>query len=237
MAASRFAVCCFIFLSYISSSIGPGFILLLNGLFLDLYTCHAASFKLLVEPHITFSAWFEAGLDMVLRALCTVTRGGMFIAVPFLVSFSKHPSARQGPVLVLVLKAPWPWVWDVAERGSVLAAYPMGEVPLGDQLVLCWVAGESSWTLVRIYPLLPTVEPWGGSVSESPFSMACAWVDDLWTSRSCWALSDSVLLKVPFSSSAVLESSTRLIEGSSGPKMTKQHVVHGYKANKWIKWW
>lgn len=82
---------------------------------------------------------------MVLRALCTVTRGGMFAAVPFLVSFSKCPSARQGPVLVLVLKAPWPWVWDVAERGSVLVAYPRGEAPLGEQLVLCWEAGDSSW--------------------------------------------------------------------------------------------
>lgn len=96
---------------------------------------------------------------MVLRALCTVTRGGVSVEVPFLASLSKRPSARPGPVLVLVRKAPWPKVWDVAGEGSVLAAYPMGELPLEDQLVLCWVAGRSSWALIRIYPLLPTVEP------------------------------------------------------------------------------
>lgn len=215
-----------------------GYRTLLNGLFLHwLSQSLSTSCRTLSDlEDITFSAWFEAGLDMVLRALCTVTRGGVSLTVPFFVSFSKCPSARLGPALVLVLKASWPGVWDVAERESVLAAYPKADAPFGEQLVLCWVAGKSSWASLRIYPLLPTVEPWGASVSVSPFSMACGWVDDLSSSRSCWTfLSGSVLFKVPFSSSADFEGSARLIDGSVRPKWTKQYDVLKQKAKLWIK--
>lgn len=92
--------------------------------------------------------------------------------MPFLVSVSARLSIGLGPGLPALFEEPWSGGRNVeAEVGELLVPCPNVEPPTGDQLVLCGADTVSSCCLLRIYPLLPTVEPWGGSVSDSPFSM------------------------------------------------------------------
>lgn len=104
-----------------------------------------------------------------MRARCIVG-GGVFDTMPFLVSVSARLSIGLGPGLAALFEEPWSGSCKV-EAGELLVPCPNVETPMGDQLVLCGADTVSSCCLLRIYPLLPTVEPWGSLVSDSPFSM------------------------------------------------------------------
>lgn len=120
---------------------------------------------------ITFSVWLDAGMDMVLRALCMAMdcgegAGESLADMPFLVSASEVPCPDGDPACwVSVLIAPRLWPLPAAKDGKVLAACSIMVVPEGNQLVLCGAAVEpvedppSCCCLLRMYPLLPVVEP------------------------------------------------------------------------------
>lgn len=106
-----------------------------------------------------------------MRARCIVG-GGVFDTLPFLVSVSARLSVGLSPRLAAPFEEPWSGDRSIeAEGGELLVPCPNVEPPMGGQLVLCRADTVSSCCLLRMYPLLPTVEPWGGSVSGSPFSM------------------------------------------------------------------
>ncbi len=141
--------------------------------------------------------------------------------MPFLVSVSARLSIGLGPGLAALFEEPWSGSRKVeAEVGELLVPCPNVEPPMGDQLVLCGADMVSSCCLLRIYPLLPTVEPWGGLVSDTPFSRVEDWAGDP-AERFCSVLFMSVFSWVPFSSLASLRGLACPFEWSSSPPIRK----------------
>lgn len=113
--------------------------------------------------------------------------------MPFLVSVSACLSVRLGPWLAPLFEEPWSGDCNVdTEGGELLVPCPNVVPPMGDQLVLCGADTVSFFSLLRIYPLLPTFEPCGGSVSDSPFSMVEGRAGDPSVERFCSFLFVSV---------------------------------------------
>lgn len=163
---------------------------------------------------ITFCAGLTAGLDMVLRALCTVIVARVVAGendVQFLGSGAPCPDVF--PVPWSVLRVPE----LCAHPEKWLAICPPAAEPDGDQLVL-W--GETPITFVvvelpswgsfeRMNPLLPVTEPCGGSVSTAPFSFTnckVLFVSELCFGTACLMSSHSV----PFSNASAVGDDTCL---------------------------
>lgn len=127
-----------------------------------------------------------------MRARCIVG-GGVFDTLPFLVSVSARLSIGLSPRFAALFEEAWSGDRNIeAEGGELLVPCPSVEPPMGDQLVLCGADTVSSCCLLKIYPLLPTLEPWGGSVSDSPFSMDDDRAGDPCVERFCSVLFLSV---------------------------------------------
>lgn len=84
----------------------------------------------------------------------------MFDTMPFLVSVSARLSVCIGPGFTSVFGEHWSGDCNVeVAEGMFLVPCPNVEPPTGYQLVLCGEDTVSSCCLLRMNPLLPTVEP------------------------------------------------------------------------------